>query len=204
MLVEIQEKTKNLNCYSLIEYLVNDRFQGKTIVSASLRARSIVVLQMLADIDPATPIVFCHAGTIYPESVEYKQFIVDKLGLTDIREPQKRESDTMPGDRDHVEWLKASYNGGPGTVKTAIHLNKSLDGFECWISAVYHNAVVRSHINRIDVEGKVLRINPLLDWTREDVDKFMHAHNLPSHKLAPRDPVYPKNENDQQLPFYGH
>ena len=146
MLFEIQEKTKNLSCFSLLEYLVNDHFKGKTIVSASLRARSIVVLQMVADINPATPIVFCHAGTIYPESVEYKQFIIDKLGLTDIREPQKRESDTMPGDHDHVEWLKANSNGTLGTVKTAMHLNKSLDGFECWISAVYHNPVDGSQI----------------------------------------------------------
>jgi len=204
MLFEIQENTKHLNCYSLIEYLVNDRFKGKTIVSASLRARSIVVLQMLADINPATPIVFCHAGAIYPESVEYKKFIIDRLGLTDIREPQKRESETIPGDRDHVEWLNANCSGTLGTVKTAMHLNKSLDGFECWISAVYHNPVNRSQINRIDIEGKILRVNPLLDWTREQVEKFMQAHDLPSHKLAPRDPVYPKHEDDQQIPFYGY
>ena len=204
MLFEIQEKTKNLSCYSLIEYLVNDRFKGKTIVSASLRARSIVVLQMLADINPATPIVFCHAGTIYPESVEYKQLIIDRLGLTDIREPQKRESDTMPCDHDHVEWLKANYDGTPGTVKTAMHLNKSLDGFECWISAVYHNSVDGSQINRIDVEGKVLRVNPLRNWTQAQVDKFMKVHALPSHKLAKRDPVYSQSEGDQQVPFYGY
>ena len=67
MLFEIQEATKNLSSYSLVEYLVNDHFKNKTIVSASLRARSIVFLQMLSDINPATPIIFCHAGTIYPD-----------------------------------------------------------------------------------------------------------------------------------------
>lgn len=204
MLFEIQETTKDLSCYSLIEYLVNDQFKGKSIVSASLRARSIVVLQILADIDPATPIVFCHAGSIFPESVEYKQFIIDRLGLTNVREPQEKESDTMPGDYDHVEWLKARYDGSPGAMKEAMHLNKSLDGFECWISAVYHNPYDGSKINRIDVEGKVIRINPLLDWTREDVVKFMKANDLPFHKLAPHDPVYPKHEGDQLTPFYSY
>lgn len=203
MLFEIQENTNNLSCYSLIEYLVNDRFKGKTVVSASLRARSIVVLQMLADINPATPIVFCHAGTIFPESLEYKQFIIDRLGLTDIRELQTRESETVPGDHDHVEWLKANCNGMLGTVKTAIHLNKSLAGFECWISAVYHNPAGGSKINRIDVEGKVLRVNPLLNWTPEKVQKFMKVHALPSHKLAPRDPIYLKYEGGQEIPYYG-
>jgi phosphoadenosine phosphosulfate reductase len=202
MLFEIQEKTKNLSCYSLMEYLVNDRFKGKTIVTASLRARSIVVLQMLADINPATPVVFCHAGTIFPESVEYKEYIVDRLGLTDIREPQKKESEPMPGDQGHLEWLKENYHGS--TVKRAIHLNKSLAGFECWISAVYHNLADGSQMSRIDVEGKVLRVNPLLNWSQEQVAKFMKVHALPFHKLAPREPVYQKTEDGEEISFYSY
>ncbi len=204
MLFEIQEATKNLSCYSLIEYLTNDRMKKKTIVSASLKARSIVVLQMLADINPDTPIVFCHAGPLYPESVEYKQFIIDRLGLTNIREPKKREADTVPGDYDHVEWLMEHYKGSHGAVKTAMHLNKSIEGFECWISAVYQNPVEGSQINRIDIDGKVLRVNPLLDWTHEDVTKFMEVHDLPRHKLAPRDPVYAKDDDDHLLPSYSY
>ena len=204
MLFKIQENTKKLSCYSLIEYLVNDHFIGKIIVSASLRARSIVFLQMLSDINPATPILFCHAGAIYPESLEYKQLIIDRLGFTDIREAQKKETETIPGDYDHIEWLMANYNGSKGSVKTAMHLNKSLDGFDCWISAVYHKPVGGSQVNRIDVDGKVFRVNPLLDWTHEDVNKFMKAHDLPFHKLAPREPVYPKHQEDHLIPFYGY
>ena len=204
MLFEIQKSTKNLSCYSLIEYLVNNYFQGKVIVSASLRARSIVFLQMLSDINPATPILFCHAGTIYPESLEYKRFIIDRLGFTDIREPQQKETRTMPGDYDHIEWIMANYNGSNGAVKTAMHLNKSLDGFDCWISAVYHKPVDGLQINRIDVDGKVLRVNPLLDWTHQDINKFMKAHDLPFHKLASRDPVYPKHEDNHLIPSYGY
>ncbi len=204
MLSEIQERTKNLSCYSLLEYLVNDRFKGKTIVSASLRARSIVVLQMLADIDPGIPVVFCHAGTMFPESVEYKEYIIDRLNLRDIREPQKGEAEPVPGDHDHVEWVKASREGSLSTVKTAIHLNKTLAGFECWISAVYHNPAGNAQLNRIDVEGRLLRVNPLLGWKHEKIEHYMKVHALPAHKLAPRAPVYTKQESKQEIPFYGY
>ena len=204
MLFEIQENTRKLSCYSLIEYLVNDHFKEKIIVTASLRARSIVFLQMLSDINPTTPILFCHAGTIYPESLIYKQLIIERLGFTDIREAQMKETETIPGDYDHIEWLMASYNGSNGAVKTAMHLNKSLDGFNCWISAVYHKPVDNSQVNRVDIDGKILRVNPLLDWTHEAVNKFMKAHDLPFHKLAPRDIIYPKNKTDNLIPFYGY
>ena len=138
MLFELQDLTKDMNCFSLIEYLVSDRFKGKTVVTASLRARSVVVLHMIADIDPTTPIVFCHAGTLFPESQEYKDYIVKRFGFTDIRELQNREPLTEPGDYDHVEWMKAYWNGTQNYVKQAVHLNQTLEGFECWISAVYH------------------------------------------------------------------
>ena len=204
MLFKMQKNTKNLSCYSLIEYLVNNYFREKTIVSASLRARSIVFLQMLSDINPETPILFCHAGTIYPESLEYKQIIIDRLGFTNIREPQNKETKTIPGDYDHIEWFMAKYNGSNGAVKTAMHLNKSLEGFDCWISAVYHKPLDGSQINRIDIDGKILRVNPLLDWSRNDVNKFMKAHDLPFHKLAPQDPVYPNHQGNYLIPFYGY
>jgi hypothetical protein len=32
----------------------------------------------------------------------------------------------------------------------------------------------------------------------------MKVHALPPHKFAPREPVYPKQEGDQEIPFYGY
>ena len=119
MLFEIQEATSERNGLSLIEYLVKDRFKGKTLVTASLRARSVSVLHMVAQIDPSTPIVFCHAGTLFPESREYKDFIIERLGLTDIRLPQPREAETARGDYDHVEWMKAFYDGTQNLCETS-------------------------------------------------------------------------------------
>ncbi len=161
-------------------------------------------LQILADINPATPVLFCHAGAIYPKSLEYKQLIINRLGFTNIRETQKKETDTIPGDYDHVEWLMANYDGSNGAVETAIHLNQSLNCFDCWISAVYHKPIYNSQINRIDVYGKIIRVNPLLDWTQWDVDRFMKAHNLPFNRLAPKDPIYQKYKDNHQIPFYAY
>jgi hypothetical protein len=44
----------------------------------------------------------------------------------------------------------------------------------------------------------------LLNWTQKQVNTFMKVHALPFHKLAPRDPVYPKPESDQEIPFYNY
>jgi len=204
MLFELQEAAKERDCVSLIDYLINDRFKKKIVVTASLRARSVVALQMVADINPSTPIVFCHAGTLFPESREYKDFIIERLGFSDIREPQQGEFETAPGDYDHVEWMKAYWGGTQNFVKEAVHLNKTMKDFECWISAVYHPTVAGAPVNRVDIEGKLIRVNPLLDWTRDAVNEFMNARDLPFHKLASRKTEYPDDEGDGLLPSYAY
>lgn len=204
MLREIQEAAEGLSCYALLDALINRRFKGKTVVTASLRARSIVVLQMVSDIDPSTPIVFCHAGTLYPESVEYKEFIIERFGFTDVRQPQTGEFPTQPGDHDHVEWMKASYSGDQHHIKEALHLNKTLKDFDCWISAVYHVPSSTASRNRIDIEGKLIRVNPILDWSRETVNEFMRSHDLPFHKLAGHLPPAQDETNGEPAPSYAY
>jgi phosphoadenosine phosphosulfate reductase len=204
MLTEIQQAAEGRNCAPLLEYLIADRFKGETIVTASLRARSVVVLQMIADINPATPIVFCHAGTLFPESLEYKKFVIERFAFTDIREPQMGEFESRPGDCDHVEWMKAHYNGSHNFVKEALHLNKTLAGFECWISAVYHVPPSAKPRNRIDMEGKLIRVNPVHDWSKEAVAEFMEVHELPRHKLARHDADYPDEPDGGLTPSYAY
>jgi len=204
MLQEIQEVSKDHNCYSLLDYLINDRFVGKCVVTASLRARSVVVQQIVAEINPATPIIFCHAGTLFPESLEYKKMLYNRFGFTDVREPQSGEFEVGPGDHDHVEWMKAHYRGSQTCVQEALHLNKSLQGFECWISAVYHVTPNSDSRDRIDIEGKVIRVNPILDWPMDTVNQYMKVHDLPPHKLAKHEAWHEHDEDEGAAPSYAY
>ena len=49
-----------------------------------------------------------------------------------------------------------------------------------------------------------MRVNPTLDWSREDVVRYMKANDLPFHKLAKHDPARDTDEIDKDglLPSY--
>ena len=70
-------------------------------MTASLMASSIVVLKMVADIDPATPVIFCHRPPVFEESVEYRAEIVRRLGLANTSMNEGREPDVRRGDSGH-------------------------------------------------------------------------------------------------------
>jgi len=170
----------------LLRLLIVDRFPGTTVVTASLRAPSIVVLKMVADIDPGTPIVFCRRGTPFPESVVYHDTIVSLLGLTNVTVSRGEESRPERGDYDHCEKMRVEYQNCPGASHEVAHLNDTLAPFECWVSAVYHVEPPSRTRLRIDAEGRLYRINPLAGWSDEQVRDFMARHGVPHHARAYR------------------
>ncbi len=198
---DIRSVSDHMNTSELLRYLIKERFPGKTVVTASLRAPSIVVLKMVSDVDPATPVVFCHRWS-FAESIEYRARIVKILGLTNVSCTEGHETSVRPGDLDHCERMWIHCPNMPGRSLQLLHLNDSLAPYNCWISAVYHDAQPGGSRNRVDVESRLIKVYPLSRWTKDQVREFMRSHNLPYHKLAARDFTYQDNPEGSTYEFY--
>lgn len=195
---EIRTTCEGLSTEALLRYLVAERYPGKTVVTASLRAPSIVVLKMVAGIDPSTPVLFCRPGELFDESEAYRRRMVELLGLTNTRETEGGKSGILPDTSDHYERMWAEYRNGLGRVHELVHLNDEMIHYDCWISAVYHLPSPQTAI-RVDVEGRLIRVDPLIDWTPQDVRAFMRKHGLPFHPRAARR-VTPREPGDTPCP----
>ena len=195
---EIQDATRAMDTPSFLRYLIRERFPGKTLVTCSLRGRSIVLLKMISEIDPSTPIVFCHAPAPYPETLDYRAKLVNKLGLRDTRDPFPDESATLQGDVYHSEdlWWPMSSADHRRDIKY-ISLNRSLKGFDCWISGVYHGPYDKTPAPRVAAEGRLVRINPLASWTPGQVQAFIKENGLRYH---PRTRLRPKEPGEEESP----
>lgn len=182
---EIKEACQNMGCTELMEYLIKDKFPGKIAVTASLRARSVIVQQLISEIDPTIPIIYCNAGKVFPESEEYQREMVQRFGFTNVLNPiGSDETKIRSGDHDHIEWLKAQYDRQSGGTQEAMHLNNTLAPYDCWISAVYHFDQDSAQRSRVEREGLLVRVNPILEWDGDRVNDFMEQFKLPYHKLA--------------------
>ncbi len=95
-----------------------------------------------------------------------------------------------------------SYLNKPGSSYEILHLNDSLAPYKCWISAVYHAPPVSSTNDRVDVEGQLIRVDPLARWNKLRVQNFMNEHKIPFHKLAKREFVYEDKGDNDVAPTY--
>ena len=196
LLQDVRSVTAELSTAAMLRFLITEKFPGKTAMTASLRAPSLVVLKMAADIDRAIPVVFCHPGHLFPESLAYRERIVELLGLENVSVTQGREVSVAPGDNDHYEQMWAESLDGSNRIHEFVHVNDTLSAYDCWISAVYHFIGPAHVTHRVDVESRLIRVDPLRRWSKDDVRQFMRDNGLPFHPRAARERRRPEPFRD--------
>jgi len=195
LLTDIRSVSSKLATPDLLHYLITEKFPGKTVVTASLRARSVALLSMVADVNPETPIVFCRPGHLFPSSLAYRKRIIELLGLTNVSESEGYETAIDAGDQDHCERMWSESKDSTGRTFQIVHLNQTLAPYDCWISAVYNMDRPDTVRRRVDVEGRLLRVDPLLSWSQDDVHQHMAEKVIPFHPRVVRkvkDKPWPK------------
>jgi phosphoadenosine phosphosulfate reductase len=67
-------------------------------------------------------------------------------------------------------------------------MQKALQDMKAWISGIRRDqTAVRAQARILELQGDgLLKINPLLNWTKEDIQKYAKEHRLPAHPLFQR------------------
>ena len=68
-------------------------------------------------------------------------------------------------------------------------LKRALDGVEVWITGLRRSqSVTRAHMQMVeyDADDDVLKLNPLLLWSEQDVKEYVRANAIPYNKLHDR------------------
>ena len=181
---ELAERAESMSTQQLLEHLILERFPGGTVVTASLRARSVAVLKMVADIDNTTPVVFCHTRDLFDESKAYRDTLISHLGLTHVTQTRGERMSVDADDTDHHECLWSEDPTWGGRVHETIHLNKVLEPYDCWISAVYHKDRHPSVRERVDLDGRLIKVDPQAAWSQNEITRFLKETGVPLHPRA--------------------
>ncbi|TVR99788.1 MAG: phosphoadenylyl-sulfate reductase [Rhodospirillales bacterium] len=167
----------------LLAAMIGQVFTGRIALTSSFGAEAAVLLHLVARVDPATPVIFLNTGKLFGETLRYRDTLVGRLGLTDLRSltPDAKRIDDL--DADGVLWY-----GNPDMccyIRKVEPLERALDGFIATITGRkgFHGGD-RSDLPRVEAadDGR-FKVNPLARWRKEDVESYFAAHDLPRHPL---------------------
>ena len=159
---------------------------GEVALVSSFGAEAAVLLHLIADIDPATPVLFTDTGHHFPETLAYLDALTAPLGLTDVRtiqpDPARLAARDPRGERHAYD------PDGCCDLRKVEPLARALTGFPAWISG-RKASPPRPRAARPGCAASAgrLKINPLADWTAADLRAYAERYALPPHPLVAHD-----------------
>jgi phosphoadenosine phosphosulfate reductase len=137
---------------------------------------------MVAQIDRGLPVIFTNTQKMFGETLVYRDELAERLGLTDLR--VYRPDPHLLAARDDTG-LRWSYDpDGCCDLRKVEPLRRALGPFQAWISGRKgFQAGTRTALPRFEEDEGRLKINPLADWSKADLDTYFAAHDLPRHPL---------------------
>jgi phosphoadenosine phosphosulfate reductase len=167
----------------MLRVVLGERMVGEVAVVSSFGAESAVLLHLVAQADRSTPVLFLDTGKHFPETLAYRDATVARLGLTDLRilTPDAEALETR--DATGLRW---SYDpDGCCEIRKVAPLDRAMVDFEATITGrKAFQAATRANLPRFELDGDRLKINPLITWSREDLEGYFTHHDLPPHPLV--------------------
>lgn len=167
-----------------------DQFYPRLTMATAFGAEGCCLIHMLAEIQPKVHIFNLETGYQFPETLALRERIRQRYGI---------EVEFVRPEMTIAEY--EAEHGGPLHVhrpdqcchdRKILPLRRAVAGYEAWISAIRKEQTehrARAGIVQKDAKFDLVKINPLLPWTRKDVWKFIEQHEVPYNPL--HDQGYP-------------
>ena len=155
---------------------------GRVAVVSSFGTESAVLLHLVAQADRATPVIFVDTLKMFEETLAYRGDLLAHLGLTNNSVVTPDPAVLAAKDESGLRW---SYDpDGCCEIRKVEPLARAKRGLDSWISGrKAFQSVTRENLPRFELEDGRLKINPLGDWTKDDLDAYFEEHDLPRHPL---------------------
>ena len=178
----IEQRFAGMSAQAMLARLLADELAGRVAAVSSFGAESAVLLHMIAEIDRDVPVIFTNTQKMFGETLAYRDELAERLGLTDLRVYRPDPHLLAAKDDAGLRW---SYDpDGCCEIRKVEPLARALAPFEAWLSGRKgFQAGTRKALPRFEVDDGRLKINPLADWSKADLDAYFADHDLPRHPL---------------------
>jgi phosphoadenosine phosphosulfate reductase len=184
---KLNQRFEHSNPQEILEYFLT-HFKGKVAFASSLGAEDQVITEIMASIDPASRIFTLDTGRMFPESYDVIERTIARYKIKiGIFFPERAAVEKMV----NKEGINLFYESIENRklcchIRKIEPLNRALEGLDVWISGLRRSqSVTRTEIKLVewDENHKMIKVNPLINWTEEQVWDYIKLKNIPYNRL---------------------
>jgi phosphoadenosine phosphosulfate reductase len=159
---------------------VVEEFPGRVALLSSFGSEAALSLALLAKVAPATPVLFLDTGMHFPQTLDYRQDLAKRLGLTDVRDLRPAADD--PRDPKNDLW-RTDPDACCG-IRKVEPLDAVLPGVDVLVTGRkrFHGAG-RAKLPLFEEIDGVLRLNILVSLDPAELERRFTESGLPRHPL---------------------
>jgi phosphoadenosine phosphosulfate reductase len=150
---------------------------------SSFGTESAALLKVMADVDPSIPVIFLDTGWQFEETLAYRDTLIAKLGLRDVRSIKPLDETLRREDGSRELWF--SDPDACCRIRKVEPLKRALAPFGAWINGRKRfQGGLRTAIPVVEADGDRLKFNPFANVTRGEIEAIYAEAKLPPHPLA--------------------
>ena len=185
--IRLNRRFRGSDTQEMLAGVLDGDLAGEVAAVSSFGAESAVLLHLIAQVRPDIPVLFLETGKHFPETLAYRDALVERLGLTNLVNLTPDADALANKDENGLRW---SYDpDGCCDLRKVQPLAAAMQRYDASFTGrkAFQNSaraeLPRFEIDSSDAAGR-LKINPLIDWTQDDIDGWFEEHDLPRHPLV--------------------
>jgi phosphoadenosine phosphosulfate reductase len=168
---------------AILEWAVA-RFQPRLTMATAFGAEGCLLIHLLAELDAKVRVFNLDTGYQFPETLALCEQLRERYGIE--VELVRPDVTTAEYENQHGGPMYAAHPDQCCYDRKIVPLRRALVGYDAWITAI--RADQSSHraaasVVSVDRKFGLVKVNPLLNWTRRDVWAFIATHNVPYNPL---------------------
>jgi thioredoxin-dependent adenylylsulfate APS reductase len=166
-----------------------DTFGPMVAISTSFQAEGMVILDMAHRVDPDVKVFTIDTGRLPQETYELIDRVRDHYGISvQVYYPDHEELSQMVGEHGINPFYRSvSLRLLCCQTRKVNPLNRALKDLDAWMAGLRRSQTeTRASAAKIEVDtghGSIIKVNPLADWSHEQVWEYIRANQVPYNEL---------------------
>ena len=184
---ELNHLARQKNCVELLE-MVAERFAGQAVFTTSFGYEDQVITDMIFRNNVQVEIITLDTGRMFEETYKVWQRTLEKYNRP-IKAyfPESQDVEELVNKKGTLSFYESLENRKECChIRKVKPLNRALSGMKCWITGLRASqSEGRSNLSAFmwDEAHQLVKFNPILDWSLEEVIGYVHDNNVPYNAL---------------------
>ncbi|MFH1789099.1 MAG: phosphoadenylyl-sulfate reductase [Candidatus Altiarchaeota archaeon] len=191
---KIAGKFEDKTAEELLSY-VTSKFKGRVALATSFSAEDSVLIDLLSSIDPDTVVFTLDTGRLPEETYTVWEETERRYAIKiKAYHPSGKEVEELLWEKGTNSFRKSVEDRKECCrIRKTQPLKRALNGLDAWITGLRRSqSITRKRIMKIEVDDLnegIIKVNPLADWTKDQVWDYLKKNKVPHNRL--HDKGYP-------------